>query len=147
MRQGLRNGTVSVHLSVPFAPPCSSVRRVCCCGPGSQDISIDCGTAGGQPQHGAQQEMRAVSRYQRTQEAERRLAIIIISSSSIVLAFGVLAFSALTLLAGRQKQHPACKNGVMRCWCGYRSGMRCRLFAYGPADATASPNPIISCLI
>ena len=25
--------------------------------------------------------------------------------------------------------------------------MRCRLFAYGPADATASPNPIILCLI
>jgi len=25
------------------------------------------------------------------------------------------AFSALTLLAGRQEQHPACKNWVMRC--------------------------------
>ena len=25
----------------------------------------------------------------------------------------------------------------MRCWCGYPSGARCRLFAYGPADATA----------
>ena len=36
---------------------------------------------------------------------------------------------------------------VMRCWCGYLSGARCRLFAYGPADATASQNPIISCLI
>ena len=24
---------------------------------------------------------------------------------------------------------------------------RCRLFAYGPADATTSQNPIISCLI
>jgi len=33
-------------------------------------------------------------------------------------------------------------------WCGaYPSAARCRLFAYGPADATASPNPIISCLI
>ena len=27
----------------------------------------------------------------------------------------------------------------MRCWCGYLSGARCRLFAYGPADATAIP--------
>jgi len=27
------------------------------------------------------------------------------------------------------------------------SAARCRLFAYGPADATASRNPIISCLI
>ena len=44
------------------------------------------------------------------------------------------AFSALTLLAGCQEEHPACKNWVMRCWCGYLSGSRCRLFAYGPAD-------------
>ena len=27
----------------------------------------------------------------------------------------------------------------MRCWCGYLSEVRCRLFAYGPADATAIP--------
>jgi len=27
----------------------------------------------------------------------------------------------------------------MRCWCGYLSGARYRLFAYGPADATAIP--------
>ena len=54
------------------------------------------------------------------------------------------AFSASTLLVGRQEEHPACKNWVMRCWCGYLSAARCRLFAYGPADATASQNPIIS---
>ena len=29
----------------------------------------------------------------------------------------------------------------MRCWCGYLSGARYRLFAYGPADATAIPKP------
>jgi len=29
----------------------------------------------------------------------------------------------------------------MRCWCGYLSGARCRLFAYGPADAAAIPKP------
>jgi len=29
-------------------------------------------------------------------------------------------------------------NGMMRCWCGYLSTERCRWFAYGPADATAS---------
>ena len=29
----------------------------------------------------------------------------------------------------------------MRCWCGYLSAARCRLFAYGPADATAIPKP------
>ena len=45
------------------------------------------------------------------------------------------------------EEHPVCKNWVMRSWCGYLSGARCRLFAYGPADATASSNSVISCLI
>jgi len=36
---------------------------------------------------------------------------------------------------------------MMRCWRGYLSEARCRLFAYGLADATASQKPIISCLI
>jgi len=48
------------------------------------------------------------------------------------------AFSALTLLVGRQEGHPACKkNRVVGYWRGYLSGTRCRL-AYGPADATAT---------
>ena len=50
------------------------------------------------------------------------------------------AFSTLILLVGRQEEHPACKNWVMRCWHDYLSGARCILFAYGPADATASQN-------
>ena len=45
--------------------------------------------------------------------------------------------SSLTLLAGRQEGHPACKNRVVGCWHGYLSGTRCRL-AYGSADATAT---------
>jgi len=47
------------------------------------------------------------------------------------------AFSALTLLVGRQEGHPACKkmSGGVLAW--YLSGARCRL-AYGPADATAT---------
>ena len=51
------------------------------------------------------------------------------------------AFSALTLLAGRQEEHPACKNWVMRCWCDCLSGARCRLFEYSPADDIAFPKP------
>jgi len=49
----------------------------------------------------------------------------------------VVAFSALTLLVGRQEGHPACKklSGGVLAW--YLSGARCRL-AYGPADATAT---------
>jgi len=38
----------------------------------------------------------------------------------------VYAFNALTLLVGRQVGHPNCKNGVMRCWHGYLSGVRCK---------------------
>ena len=51
------------------------------------------------------------------------------------------AFGALTLLVGRQEEHPPCKNWVIRCWRGYLSGARCRLFVYGPADATSIPKP------
>ena len=35
-------------------------------------------------------------------------------------------------------EHLACKNWVMRYWCGYLSGVRCKWLAYGPADATAT---------
>jgi len=44
---------------------------------------------------------------------------------------------ALTLLVGRQEEHPACKKLSGGCWRGYLSGARCRL-AYAPADATAT---------
>jgi len=49
-------------------------------------------------------------------------------------AFSASAFSALTLLVGRQERHPACKklSGGVLAWLS-----RCRL-AYGPADATAT---------
>ena len=44
-------------------------------------------------------------------------------------------------------EYPACKYWAIGCWSGCLSGARCRLFAYGPADVTASQNPVISCLI
>jgi len=70
------------------------------------------------------------------------------ASGNIAVLWWACAFSALTLLVGRQEEeHPACKNWVMRCWRGCLSWARCRLFARGPSDATASQNPIISCLI
>jgi len=47
------------------------------------------------------------------------------------------AFSALTLLVGRQEGHPACKKTAVGYWRGYLPGARCRL-AYGPVDATAT---------
>ena len=58
-----------------------------------------------------------------------------------------LTFSALALLVGHQEEHPACKklsDEVLVC---YRSVARCRLLAYGPADAAASHNPVSSCLV
>jgi len=44
-------------------------------------------------------------------------------------------------LLGIRKNIRPVKNWVMRCWCGYLSGMMCRLFGCGPADATASQTP------
>ena len=81
------------------------------------------------------------------------LTISLLSMDWMVMDFGKstlilkFTFCALTqsLLVGRQEEHPACKNWVMRCWCSYLSGARCRLSAHGPADATAIP--IISCLV
>jgi len=45
--QGLRNGTVSICLSVAAIDCCSCIRWVCCC---VQEISIDCCMAGTQQQ-------------------------------------------------------------------------------------------------
>ena len=54
-----------------------------------------------------------------------------------LVVLDLVAFSALTLLVGRQEGHPPVKNRVEGYWCGYLSGARCRL-AYSPADATAT---------
>jgi len=53
------------------------------------------------------------------------------------------AFSALMVLVGRQEGHLACKNWVMTYWRGCVSGVRCKWFAYGPADATATPSSVV----
>ena len=58
------------------------------------------------------------------------------------LAMLTYTFSALTLLVGRQEGHPTRKNWVVRYWHGYLSGARCKLFAYGVADATATPSSL-----
>jgi len=57
----------------------------------------------------------------------------------LTLYYKCFAFSALTLLVGHQEEHTTCKkNSVMRCWRGYLSGARCKWFAYGPTNATAT---------
>ena len=46
-------------------------------------------------------------------------------------------------LGGRKSIRPV-KNWVVRCWCGYLFGTRCRL-AHGPADATATHCLLLLC--
>ena len=74
----------------------------------------------------------------------RQQNLFLASSAKLLMSYSTEchgnAFSALTLLVGHKEEHLACK----RCWCGYLSGVRCRLFAYGPADMLLSRNPIIS---
>jgi len=63
-----------------------------------------------------------------------------------VFTYFTYVFFVCSLLVGpgvRKRIRPV-KNRVMRCCCGYLSGARCRLYAYGPADATAIQNPVIS---
>ena len=47
-------------------------------------------------------------------------------------------------LGGRKSIQPVKKYGVMRGWHGYLSGGRCKWFAYGPADAIATPSSLAS---
>jgi len=72
----------------------------------------------------------------------------VIALCEVYPAVHICGFSALTLLVvASGRASGLWKIWVMRCLCGYLSGAKCRLFAYGPADATASRNPIIYCLI
>jgi len=45
---------------------------------------------------------------------------------------------------GGRKGIRSVKNWVVGYWCGYLSDMRCKWFAYGPADATATPSCLAS---
>jgi len=54
-----------------------------------------------------------------------------------IIYYVSFAFSALTLLVGRQEGHPACKKLSVVFWGSYLSGAMCR-FAHGPADANVT---------
>ena len=60
------------------------------------------------------------------------------------LIYGVPTFSALTLFVGWQEGHPSCKKQSGGCWRFYLSGVRSDWFAYGPADAAATPSSLAS---
>jgi len=74
-------------------------------------------------------------------------ALAEVVSPAIMVASSALVASIL--LVWHQKQHLASKiNCVMRFSCRYfLSGVKCRLFACGLADATAMQKPVISCVI
>jgi len=57
----------------------------------------------------------------------------------VVVLFRYVCLQCSDTVGWASGRASACKNLVMRCWCGYLSGVRCRLFAYGPANATAIP--------
>jgi len=69
-------------------------------------------------------------------------AMIMISThcptSGIILACREWLYITLAILEG----YPACENWVVKYWRGYVSGARCKWFAYGPADATATPSSL-----
>jgi len=55
-------------------------------------------------------------------------------------------FESVGWVSGRLPGLKKLSDEVLMWLSDYPSGTRCRLFAHVPADATASPNPIISCL-
>ena len=88
-------------------------------------------------------------------QERRRLPV---SSPNTALQVSLQAPTALSLCCRlicfqcfdtrRREERPACKYWVMGCWHGYLCGARYTLFAYGPADATAVPEPHhLLCLI
>jgi len=60
--------------------------------------------------------------------------------------FSTVPFSTLTLLVGRQEEHPHCKkfSDEVMAWLSVLSGVRCKWVVYGPADATATPSSVAS---
>jgi len=51
-----------------------------------------------------------------------------------------VAFSALTMLVGRQEEHLACKSDEVMAWLSILSDLQ--EIAYGSSDATATPSSL-----
>ena len=75
---------------------------------------------------------------------------VIIVRCSMILRLQCLCLQCFDTDGWAQEGHLACKNWVVRYWRGYMSRARCKWFAYGPADATATPSslaPVKSILV
>jgi len=71
---------------------------------------------------------------------ERRPNLSFFSCSSLfcVIIFLCSRLQCFDAVGWAAEGHPACKNWVVRYWHGCLSEARCKWFAYGPADATAT---------
>jgi len=56
----------------------------------------------------------------------------------------IAAFSALTLLVGRQEGHPACKNLSVKVLAWLSVCSEVQMICIGPADATTTPPSLAS---
>ena len=65
-------------------------------------------------------------------------------NSSNIGVFLTSTFSLWHCWLGVRKSIRPIKNWVMGYWRGYLSGVWCKWFAYGPADATATPSSLAS---
>ena len=61
---------------------------------------------------------------------------------SIKNGHGHTTFWGWLKMVWRQEGHLACKNWVVTNWRSYLSRVRCKWFAYGPTDATATPSSL-----
>ena len=74
------------------------------------------------------------------------LVLVLVLSVQLSQQYGRL-FSVLTLFVGRLEEHPACKKLTDEVFVWLSVWSEVQIVCYDPADATASQNPIISCLI
>jgi len=68
---------------------------------------------------------------------------IIMRPVFVLLPVIIFAFSALTLLVWHQEEHLACKKSSDEMLAGHLSAAKCKWFAYGPANATATHHPLL----
>ena len=58
-----------------------------------------------------------------------------------LLTYVLVSLQCFDTMVGRQEEHLACENWVMRCWRGYLPEARCRLFTY-MTQLMSLPSPL-----
>jgi len=70
---------------------------------------------------------------------QTKISWLLFMAHGILVLIVVLCFDTV---GWDQEEHPACT--ILRCWLCYLSVVRCKWFAYGPPDATATPLSLAS---